>query len=1507
MSVPPSPRLPALPVAPRAVVWLGGALVAALIGAGSFLAARPLPVPFASDYLAENWGLDEGFPENSCSGIAFGPDGAMWLGTFRGMVRFNGQRFQPWAPAARPELKSASILNLFQDRRGRVWISTSDGLILHDRGQWRRWQENDGWGPRTEPARSYAEAPDGTLVISRATGRVLRWRTDGTWEELPTPPGAGGAMCAFDEAGALHAFRSGFAGVLTGGVWQRLAGDPAVQKSAVGLGQTRDGRVLLVCQRELVQLRGGGIVSRTPLSEPVGIFWRMAEDSTGTLWLPAVNAGVYRITRDGTVRQLLKADGLPSSGPTRVVHAADDGSIWVGSGVGGVARLRPRRFRHIGEAEGMGDRVILTLAPLPDGRVLLTSFGSGMAYFDGEKSVMPLDTGRLGTALIRSVVHRRDGSTWLGTSQYGLLRLDGPDLAPVASGIFGPTETINTLFEDSRGRLWVGGEHLVAVSERGAFRRVGPLGVAERASSTLFAERADGTVLLARHHEVYAYGPEGLHPQPVFRLPDLQQASTLFVDQADRVWLGTMRHGLHVWHQGEHHTLTAERGLPGDTLSSFVQDDAGLLWFGCDRLVVRADPAQLWRAARTIQPQPELQIFDQRDGLRDLDFPVATQPSVAKDARGRLWFALIRGAAMIDPATLKLETRPPPVVFESISYVPAGATHGVDLAIEPNTPALLLPAGSRFIRVSYAALDFSAPRRQRFRVRLGGERGEWQDLRSESTVSFFELPPGRHTVQVQAAGSDGAWNRTGATFAFELAPFYWQTRWFRGLLAAGFVGLVSGVAWFVAHQRIRRARTSLARERRFAEEKEALRHLAAKLTESLTPEELGRATAEASRTLLGHDAFLLVLAQSGATAGYCPFLEDTPVGAPRPEPQPARDFSLSAVLRLVFDGKPLLVNRADPAAATDPTVHERWGCVERRSASLMYAPILWSGRVTGVMSAQSYTVQRYTSRDLDLLQTLASQCGAAIARIDAETSLRQNEARLRLAMQAVRMGSWEIDPAAGTLSATPEAEAVYECAPGTLSGPIAQLAARAPEAEAAELRQRLADLVAGRIAALDFTHRVVLAVGAEKWLEVKARLQPAPGPDARARILGITTDVTARRLAELERAKLEEQLRQSQKLEAIGTLAGGIAHDFNNILTAIIGNVELARADVGPGHAAREYLDAINQSGLRARDLVRRILAFSRPRESRRQHTSLLPAAEEVVKLLRATIPASVELKITAAPRLPLVEIDSTEIHQVLLNLGTNAWHSLQHRRGRIEFSLDTCQIDPGHTPPAPELAAGRYARLSVSDTGSGIAPEVLPRIFDPFFTTKRQGEGTGLGLSVAHGIMRANGGAITVRSTPGLGSTFSLYFPVSATDPGPLAAAGDRPAATQVGRGQRILYVDDEDVLVRVVERMLSRAGYTVAGCTHPQEAIERVRAEPAGFALAITDYSMPEMTGLDLAAALRAIRPDLPVIISTGYQRPGLVEEARKLGVRAVINKADSPDELLPLIDRVLGERTE
>jgi PAS domain S-box-containing protein len=380
------------------------------------------------------------------------------------------------------------------------------------------------------------------------------------------------------------------------------------------------------------------------------------------------------------------------------------------------------------------------------------------------------------------------------------------------------------------------------------------------------------------------------------------------------------------------------------------------------------------------------------------------------------------------------------------------------------------------------------------------------------------------------------------------------------------------------------------------------------------------------------------------------------------------------------------------------------------------------------------------------------------------------------------------------------------------------------------------------------------------------------------------TDIT-------ERKRMEESRLRSQKLEALGTLAGGIAHDFNNILLTISGNTELAAADLPPQHPARENLAEIARAGARATDLVRRILTFSRPQEQQRQVLELQPVVEEALKLLRATLPTLLEIRTQFAPAVPAVTADATQIHQVIVNLATNAAHAIGPRGGLIEFRLDALHVSAELARTSPNLREGHYTRLSVSDNGCGMDQATLERIFDPFFTTKPAGQGTGLGLSVVHGIMQSHGGAVTAYSQPGKGSTFRLYFPAVE---GTVSTAAVTPREVARGRGERVLYIDDEEALVSLATRMLKRLGCTVTGYTNPVSALAEFRSRPGDFDVVVTDLSMPGMSGFELSQALQDIRPDVPIILSSGYIGPEDQATAERLRIRALILKPNTMKEL-------------
>ncbi len=386
----------------------------------------------------------------------------------------------------------------------------------------------------------------------------------------------------------------------------------------------------------------------------------------------------------------------------------------------------------------------------------------------------------------------------------------------------------------------------------------------------------------------------------------------------------------------------------------------------------------------------------------------------------------------------------------------------------------------------------------------------------------------------------------------------------------------------------------------------------------------------------------------------------------------------------------------------------------------------------------------------------------------------------------------------------------------------------------------------------------------------------------------------------VERQRIEEQFRHAQKMEAIGTLAGGIAHDFNNILTAIIGFGQVLRSEIQPDHAWHEPMREILKAADRAKDLVRRILTFSRKQGQQRIIATLDPVISEVVSLLRASLPSTIEISATIDTGCPAVLADPTQIHQVLMNLATNAAYAMRDKNGRLTLALNCVEVGSDLVLARPSLRLGPYVRLTVSDTGCGMDGPTRARIFDPFFTTKPPGEGTGLGLSVVHGVMEDHDGAITVESELGKGTTFRLYFPAVTT-----AAEQVMPGPMEMtrGKGERILFVDDELVLCELAEQILQRIGYVPVTFHNAEEALAAVRATPNGFDAVVTDLTMPRMTGFTLAAELRRLRPNLPIVLMTGYAGALNRKQAHEFGIDYFVAKPFSPEALAETLQKALS----
>lgn len=516
----------------------------------------------------------------------------------------------------------------------------------------------------------------------------------------------------------------------------------------------------------------------------------------------------------------------------------------------------------------------------------------------------------------------------------------------------------------------------------------------------------------------------------------------------------------------------------------------------------------------------------------------------------------------------------------------------------------------------------------------------------------------------------------------------------------------------------------------------------------------------------------------------------------------------------------------------------------------------------------------------------ASQLAGAVAMHMNITALKHAEAvrdesrqLLDKALEVGHIGSWAFQGAVagggpGQVIWSVQTCRIFGVAPGEFDGRLETIGNLLHP----EDRERVVGVARTTLAnsgRFDLECRIRRSCGQVRWVRVVADVDGDAGQRPQ-RMVGVVQDVT-------EQRQLEEQLRHAQKMDALGRLAGGIAHDFNNILGAVLGNAELAKLQPPASPVIGEHLDSILAASRRARDLVRQILAFSGRQEQKREPMQLHTVVREALNLLRASVPATVEFCSNIAV-VPSVLANASELHQVMLNLCTNAWHALQGRPGTITVELAETEVDEALARQHADLPPGRYVRLVIADNGCGMNAATLERIFEPFFTTKPLGEGSGLGLAVVHGIVRHHHGCIAVTSQPGQGTRFTLYFPVFAAQ---VAVPSVEPQPVPRGRGERILFVDDEEPLVLMGQGALARLGYRVTALASPLEALSVFSASPMEFDLVMLDLNMPGLSGTELATRLAAIRPDIRLVLTTGYSSVVTEQDARARGFSQLLLK--------------------
>jgi PAS domain S-box-containing protein len=508
-----------------------------------------------------------------------------------------------------------------------------------------------------------------------------------------------------------------------------------------------------------------------------------------------------------------------------------------------------------------------------------------------------------------------------------------------------------------------------------------------------------------------------------------------------------------------------------------------------------------------------------------------------------------------------------------------------------------------------------------------------------------------------------------------------------------------------------------------------------------------------------------------------------------------------------------------------------------------------------------------------------------------EERLRHSEEMSFQLSRLAQIGAWEWDIATGRLTWSPEMFRIHEVDLG-FEPTLPKALDFYPPLASQTLQEAINHSVHSGTS-FDFELPLVTAQRRNLVVRIQGRAETEAGRTIR--LHGAIQDITDRSTADSMRRKLEAQLFQAQKMETLGTLAGGIAHDFNNLLTGILGYQELALETLTEDHSARSCLAAAREASLRARELVDQILTFSRQSGAERVPVNIRQLVEDARRFLRATVPTSIGIEVEVSPECSQILADATQIHQVLLNLGSNAAHAMRATGGTIRLALSEVEIGEAAAPPLNNLAPGQYLRLVFSDNGHGMDDATRKRIFDPFFTTKEVGQGTGLGLSVVHGIIDSHRGAITVESTPNQGTTFLVYLPVA--EPSSIAH-GEESASTPQGHGELIAVLDDDATICRIVQMTLIRAGYRTRLFSSPIDCLNAMRSNPSDYALLLTDQTMPLMKGVELAAEIRTYSAKMPIVIMSGYFSRISPEKLAQIGRVCLLPKPFTNTELTNVI---------
>lgn len=755
------------------------------------------------EYIIDHWETEDGLPENSATAMAQTADGYLWFGTYKGLVRFDGLRFEVFNTVNTPALTDSGIVNLYLDKAERLWVSTFKGMAVREKGVWRSIGVADGWVGGY--VRTFAERPTGGMLVTTFDGAVLEF-TDGQFRRLPPPPGdaGAGAMGACDDEGTWWVSKVDRVARWEEGRWTTAAGG-AKELRGFLTARSGEGHLWVLQSRLMVKVSKQAVIERRELRGPIGELWSGFEDSRGNLWLCTLGQGMYRLSPDGGCRQWTTENGL-SYDTVRFVFEDREGNMWVGTSGGGLMRFRPRRVHSIKALDGRVEPVVRSVSSTAQGGILVGAYADGLIRLSGDaRTNIP----SAGLGYVHSVLEDRRGREWTGTWTAGLFRTDGPIPQRVPTE-FTPGMNITALFEDSAGRVWVGDGHGVSVLDGEVWRVLGPSEGLPPSGVCSFAEDERGRMWVSNLTGVFRLENDRFEEVKSPGGAPIADITCFKTEAGGTVWMGSRTTGLLRWREGRLDRVESRLGRAGSSISGILADHSGIWWLATNYGIIRVSRAQLDNVADGRAASADFLLLGIEDGMATIECTSERQPVCTTDTRGRLWFATVKGVAMIDPATFRLNTVAPPVRIDSIAY--ARPSSRGDSASEEGfgfkvaalaDPDLRLPPGCRRLEFKYTALSFTDPAKVRFEYQLEGRDEAWVDGGHQRSAVYTDVPPGEYRFRVRACNNDGLWNTESASLTLAVAPFYWQTWWFKSVVGIGLVGSGSLVAWWATNARHR--------------------------------------------------------------------------------------------------------------------------------------------------------------------------------------------------------------------------------------------------------------------------------------------------------------------------------------------------------------------------------------------------------------------------------------------------------------------------------------------------------------------------------------------------------------------------------------------------------------------------------------------------------------------------------------------------------------------------------